>query len=298
MGIPLTVIGGYLGAGKTTLLNHLLGQSRGRRFAVLVNDFGSLNIDAALIDGDVLTLENGCICCSMSSGLANALHTVSQMDPLPEHVLVESSGVSDPARVAAFAYTAPFSPDGIVVVADAETVRERSTDKYVGDSVLRQLKCADLIVLNKTDLVTPDQLADLRAWLGGRVLEASFGRVPLAELLGVSTGAAPEVVEVAHGYRSWSWQSDAPLPESQLRACVEAWPDTVLRAKGILNLAERPAKRTIFQRMGQRWTLTPGRPWGEEKPCSQLVLIGLEGQVDGERLLAGLTTDGAATAPV
>lgn len=288
MRIPVTVIGGYLGAGKTTLLNHLLSQSQGHRFAVLVNDFGSLNIDAGLIEGDVLQLENGCICCSLSSGLANALATVARMDPPPVHVLVESSGVSDPSRVASYTYLAPFTPDGVVVVADAETVREKSRDPFVGDSVLRQLKSADLLVLNKTDLVSPEQLAEVRDWLPGRVLEARFGQIPLAAIMGLSSAPHPPGPAEDHGYRSWSWQSSRPLKEAELRARLEQWPEEVLRSKGILHLEEDPRRRYLFQRMGKRWTLTPDRPWGDEPPGNQLVLIGLEGQVDGERLLSQL----------
>jgi G3E family GTPase len=286
MRIPLTVIGGYLGAGKTTLLNHLLRESSGRRLAVLVNDFGALNIDAALIEGDVVTLENGCVCCSLSNGLATALHQVAQMDPPPEHVLVEASGVSDPARVSAFGSMAPFSPDGIVVVADAETIEEKSRDVFVGDSVQIQLRSADLVVLNKTDLVSPERAAELRSWLGGRVLETTYGQVPLARLLGLSPGLEVPAGEPSHGYRSWSWQSARPLDRARLESLLGGWPESVLRAKGILHLGED--RRYVFQRVGARWTLTPDRPWGAEAPASKLVLIGLEGQLDGTELISQL----------
>lgn len=288
MAIPVTVIGGYLGAGKTTLLNHLLTQSRGRRFAVLVNDFGDLNIDASLIQGEVLELANGCICCTLRDGLSSALHQVSQMVPPPEHVLVEASGISNPTRVAALAYLAPFVADGIVVVADAESLRSQLADRYVGDSVQRQLQSADLIILNKTDLVSPERLAEVRAGLPKTVIQARHGQVPLELLLGL-THARPEEPEAEpnHGYCSFSWQSQAPLEEAQL----EGWPDSVLRAKGILHLGRDPGRRYIFQRMGARWTLTPDRPWGEERPCSQLVVIGLQARLEPEEILNRLGRD-------
>ncbi|GMU51813.1 MAG: hypothetical cobalamin synthesis protein P47K/CobW [Candidatus Xenobia bacterium] len=295
--IPLTVIGGYLGAGKTTLLNHLLRHSRGRRYAVLVNDFGSLNIDAALIEADgVLRLENGCVCCSLSNGLANALHLVSERDPPPEHVLIEASGVSDPQRIACYGHVAPFLPDGVVVVADAETVREKSQDPFVGDSVQRQLKCADLLVLNKLDLVAESERAALRAWLASlapqaRLVETRFGDLP-ADLLGglaASPGAFSSESESHPEYESWSFATESPLSERSLRLCLEGWPDAVLRAKGVLYLAEEPTRRYVFQRMGRRWTLTPHRAWlPQERPSSELVLIALAGQCDGGRLVQEL----------
>ncbi len=99
--IPFTVIGGYLGAGKTTLLNHILRNSTTHRFAVLVNDFGSINIDAQLIESrthDTVSLANGCVCCTLTEGLISAIRTILARRPLPDHIIVESSGVSDPRK--------------------------------------------------------------------------------------------------------------------------------------------------------------------------------------------------------
>ena len=104
--MPVTVIGGYLGAGKTKLLNRLLAEAEGRRLAVLVNDFGEVNIDAALIanrDGETISLTNGCVCCSIGDNLGMTLYDLAERPDGPEHILVEASGVADPARIAGYA---------------------------------------------------------------------------------------------------------------------------------------------------------------------------------------------------
>ena len=133
--VPFTVIGGFLGAGKTTLLNHLLAQSSGIRFAVLVNDFGDLNIDESLIsshDGQTISLANGCVCCSISNDfnqtVINLVNRIEEFD----QVLVEASGVSQPDRIMDIARLDPeLSPGGIVVLVDAAEVQNRSTDPYI-----------------------------------------------------------------------------------------------------------------------------------------------------------------------
>ena len=153
--IPLTVLGGYLGAGKTTLLNALIARADGRRYAVLVNDFGALPVDAALIearDGDVLSLTGGCVCCAYGDDLSAALAQVRDMEP--DAVLLEASGVALPGPIAASAALIPgLAVEGVVVLADAETLAERLADRWTGDTVARQLAAADLVLLTKADLV-------------------------------------------------------------------------------------------------------------------------------------------------
>lgn len=167
--LPAIVVGGYLGSGKTTLVNHLLRHAGGRRIAVMVNDFGEVGIDADLVigaDGDVLNLAGGCVCCSFGSDLVEALMALPKRVPVPELVLIETSGVALPSQAAAAASLAPgIRVEATVVLVDAETVRERTEDRYVGDVVRRQLAQADWLLLNKTDLVDPEHLEGLADWL-------------------------------------------------------------------------------------------------------------------------------------
>src|SRR3954454_3532602 len=190
--IPLTVVGGYLGAGKTTLVNHVLRHNAGRRFAVLVNDFGQINIDADLIAGqadDTIALTNGCVCCSLAGGFVVALSALRERQPPPDHVIVEASGVSNPHKIAQYGHMPGYRLDGTVVVADAEAGRQPAGDPYVGAQVRQQLLGADLLVLNKSDLVPEPEKTAVRHWLralvpAARIVEAAQGRVAVPLLLG------------------------------------------------------------------------------------------------------------------
>jgi len=303
-GIPFTVIGGYLGAGKTTLLNHILRHSAGRRFALLINDFGSINIDAELVEseeGDIVNLANGCICCSLAAGFVVAIQTVLGQDPLPDRVIVEASGVSDPSKIALYGQTPGFSLDGVLVVVDAERVRAQAGDKYVGQTVMRQLKSADLIILNKVDLVTAEQKQAVRDWLAltapaSRIVEAQHGRVPLEFLLGIESRQEFAHAPESHGhdhahaadFETWSYVGDAPLVRPSFERLIGALPEAIVRAKGVLYLADEPECRTIFQLVGRRRSLSPGQPWGDESPQTRIVWIGLSKQVAQDELLAAL----------
>ncbi|MEL7444914.1 MAG: GTP-binding protein [Pseudomonadota bacterium] len=167
--MPVTVVGGYLGAGKTTLVNHLLRQANGLRLAILVNDFGDLPIDADLIenqDENVISISGGCVCCSFGSDLIGALIDLRNLEPRPDHLLIEASGVALPGAIAeSVSLLQDFKMDSIVVLADAETVQQRSREKYFSDTINRQLTSADLIVLNKCDLPGRDDLSKTETWL-------------------------------------------------------------------------------------------------------------------------------------
>ena len=291
--VPVVVIGGYLGAGKTTLVNHLLRTGTGLRTLVLVNDFGSVAVDAELVeadDGEVLTLVNGCVCCSLSSPLADTFEAIRSMRPRPELVILETSGVADPAPVAHHATTPGFRLDGIVVVADAATVRRRAADELVGRTVLRQLAAADLVVLNRTDLAGPAQLEGLGAWLDevapgtDRVLTA-HGRVAPEVVIGAGGGVPALSTAALPVHDRWIWNPSGPVDRAALEAVLEALPSSIVRVKGLVALADEPTRRTVVQRVDRWWTMTPGRPWeAGEAPRSALVVLGLPGSVDPQGL--------------
>jgi len=295
--IPFTVIGGYLGAGKTTLLNHILRNNDGRRFALLVNDFGSINIDAALIknqDGETINLANGCICCTLAAGFASAIYTILERDPLPDHIIVEASGVADPHKVAQYGRTPRFYLDGIIVVVDAELVRMKASDKYVGQMIIQQLKSADILILNKIDLINEQQRKEVRGWLNhitpqSHIYETQMGVVPLELLLGLETKQVHSrisefTIQADTEFVSGSYVNDEPLQRQAFENFLTEMPESILRAKGILYLADQPEKRMIFQQVGRRWSLTPEHPWSDEKPQSQIVWIGLKGEFEPENM--------------
>lgn len=191
MSIPITIAGGYLGAGKTSLINHVLAGKHGRRVTVLVNDFGAINIDAKLIENsadDTINLTNGCACCAIQDDLGSALQTQIERASPPDHILIEMSGVAEPARIQGYAEAWPgVHLDCVVTLADAETVRSRAADKFVGRVVQRQLSAADFLVLNKVDLVSDDERLRAAAWLrercpDSRLIEAIHGAVDAAVL--------------------------------------------------------------------------------------------------------------------
>ena len=189
--IPLTVIGGFLGAGKTSLLVHWLKQAQGQRIAVLVNDFGAINIDAELLsesNSDTIALSNGCVCCQIGGDLSQALLQVLDTPQPFDAIVIEASGVSDPWPIAQIALADKrLSLHGVLVMVDAAAVRAHAADPLLHDSLLRQLLAADLLVLNKTDLCSADEIQACATWLHDTVgpvpcLHSQYGQLPWALL--------------------------------------------------------------------------------------------------------------------
>ncbi len=310
--LPFTVIGGYLGAGKTTLLNHLLANAAGFRVAVLVNDFGAVNIDAELIrshDGDTITLANGCMCCSLVGGFASVIGEIRKRADDFDHMVIEASGVADPTKIAQYGQMYELPLDGIIVVVDAEQVRAQAANKYVGDTVTRQFAQADLILLNKTDLVTAEQLASLRAWLRemaprAPLVETVGAKVPIDLLLGAHQGRAwanPDAIEPhdadhGHLYETWTILRTESLSRQALERFASGLGPEIYRAKGFVWLQDDPDRRHIFQQVGARWSLEPGAAWGDELHRTRLVVIGRHGATHARALDALL--EGRTLGPV
>ena len=295
--IPVTVIGGYLGAGKTTLVNHLLRTAEGLRLAVLVNDFGALPIDRDLIvgsdgddGGDTLEISGGCICCSYGSDLMEALLELPRRRPGIDRVLIETSGVALPGMVAsAVGLLQGYALDGVVVLADAETVRRQAADAYLGDTITRQLAAAELVILNRCDLVGDAARDETARWAedqapNGRVVPAERSVVPAELVLGLGGGAGerlssllrtPGGVAASVLYESLELTLDRAVDVGQLARALTAPDAGVLRAKGCLR--DTTGRLAILQVVGRRFEIADA-PAGATP--GTLVVIGLRGQLD------------------
>ena len=286
--LPVTVIGGYLGTGKTTLVNRLLRAADGQRLAVLVNDFGTTPIDRDLIvssSGDTLEISGGCVCCSYGSDLMDTLMALPVQRPDIERVVLETSGVALPGMVAsAVTLMLPYRIDGIVVMVDVETVRDQANDAYLGDTILRQLAAADLVVANRCDLVSETSLQETLAWLGtesptARVVPAIRADIAPDLLLGLRDGTparlsatltTPGAPDAASLYDSLELEVPDGIDVVELGRRLSAPGTGVLRAKGILN-------KVALHVVGQRFEIDAA-PVGSTP--GKLVVIGLRARLD------------------
>ncbi len=325
--IPATVITGFLGAGKTSLIRHALGAASGRRIALIINEFGDLGIDQEVLQGcgdescdetDIVELANGCICCTVADDFVPAIEALLAREPAPEHILIETSGLALPKPlVAAFNWPeirTRLTVDGVVAVVDGPALAEgrfaddedalqahREADEALDhESPLAevfedQIGCADMVILNKADLLAANGADEGAARLtphlrpGARVVKAAHGRVPPDLLLGLDAAAEADLAS----RRSHHDDLDEPHDHDEFESFVMA-PGVIddpaafatrlgaaadahglLRAKGFLDVAGK-RRRLVVQAVGTRVDRHFDRDWraGEVRE-SRLVVIGL-----------------------
>jgi len=237
--LPLTVIGGYLGAGKTTLINRILTEDHGKRLMVMVNDFGAVNIDAALIaaqGADTIELTNGCVCCTMGADLFMAVGKVLDAPTRPDHLLIEASGIADPARIAEVARNEPdLSYAGILTVVDGLNFGALLEDAQIAPQLESQVQVADLILVSKVDVPPPEMLGRLEALGAKRVLPQD---ADLGALLWDREADLPERSTAHAHFTRWVQPVTDAMTRADLMAKLKARPAGLYRVKGFVPLVE------------------------------------------------------------
>ncbi|MCB8758405.1 CobW family GTP-binding protein [Planktothrix agardhii] len=307
-GMPVTIITGFLGSGKTTLLNQILKNKQDLKVAVLVNEFGDINIDSQLListDDDMVELTNGCICCTINDGLLDAVYRVLEREDRIDYMVIETTGVADPLPIILTFVGTELRDltnlDSVLTVIDAETF---TPEHFDSEAAFKQIVFGDIILLNKTDLATPEKVKELEDYIrtvkdGARILHSQHGEVPLPLILGLGLAEIDVYInklnEDKHdhehdhehdhkhehhhskhlendGFISVSFQSDRPFSINKFQEFLtEKLPNDVFRAKGILWFAESDL-RHLFQLSGKRFSLD-GDDWGKS-PSNQIVFIG------------------------
>jgi cobalamin biosynthesis protein CobW len=328
--IPATVITGFLGAGKTTLIRHLLQNARGRRIALVINEFGDIGVDGEILKGcgddvcreeDVVELANGCICCTVADDFIPAMRKLLDRDRPPEHIVIETSGLALPQPlVRAFNWPeikSRVTVDGVVTVVDAKALaegrfaddeaavaRQRAADPNldhenpIEELFEDQIHCADMIILNKTDLLRDhetDKLAgDLKslARKGTKLVPAQHGVLDTRALLGIASAAEDDMHnrlshhemegEVQHDHDDFVTYSIPLGVVADRDGLIGRVQDLIaehdiLRLKGFAAI-EGAAGRLLIQAVGPRLNSYFDRPWrADEKRSSEIVVIGLKG---------------------
>lgn len=326
--VPCTIVTGFLGSGKTTLIRHILANANGRRLAVIVNEFGDVGIDGEILKGcgdaacpeeNIVELANGCLCCTVADEFVPALDAILAREPAVEHIVIETSGLALPKPlVQAFHWPAIKSRvtvDGVVAVVDGAALaagqvsgdlealaRQRAADSALDhddpiEEVFEdQIACADLVVLNKRDLLDAAGLDRARAAVTGAlpravsIVTVADGKVDPAALLGLGVGTENDIenrathhdLEPEHDHDDFD-SFVVTLTEiadaDSLAACIAALAEdkNLLRVKGFAAVTDKPM-RLLVQAVGPRVSHYYDRPWGASEPrVGRLVVIGLKG---------------------
>ncbi|HXI08051.1 MAG: CobW family GTP-binding protein [Bradyrhizobium sp.] len=284
--VPILLVTGFLGAGKTTVVNHLLAHAEGRRIAAVVNDFGAINIDAELIAGSsdgVVSLANGCICCTLEGDLLRTLAALLRRDPRPEFIVIETSGIADPADIVrnlmdpVIWQEAPL--ETVLCVLDATTAAATLND----DALLRsQLRAADVVALSKVDLADAANRAALRDAVrsispAAVLVDALNGEVPTTLLFPVDAELTPREITprrpASDRFETLSWTSAHPVSLPRLQQAISRLAPKLARAKGLFETIEQPGRQMVFQLAGGRATLAPGGVPAAGTPRTRIVFI-------------------------
>lgn len=304
--VPVTVVTGFLGAGKTTLVNHILTADHGKRIAVIENEFGEIGIDDALVidaEEEIFEMNNGCICCTVRGDLIRILGNLMKRRDRFDHILIETTGLADPAPVAQTFFVdeemkAQLSLDAIVTVVDAKHLAQHLDDEKaegVENEAVEQLAFADRVLINKVDLVDTAELADVRSRIRSinataELIETTMSSVDLDRVLGVGAFDLGRTLEMDPEFLGdGEHQHDQSVTSVGLElsgalevAKVNDWLGWLLsekgtdifRMKGILHIAGDD-RRFVFQGVHMLFDGRPDREWaaGEER-TNKLVFIG------------------------